>query len=133
MEHYLFLSSRDSLQYHKSNHWSDFTVELNQDLFLEGRWEVALLDVTCDVKISHHVTLCCDLSSQSWIMDRFAPVLRSFYATEGHFTINFPVPYYIRSHACTVKRMRVYMLGDAASLGSFTDQPLMCTLHLKQR
>ena len=113
MEHYLFLSSQDSLQYHKSNHWSDFTVELNQDLFLEGRQEVALLDLTCDVKTPRHVTLCCDLSSPSWIKDQFAPMLRSFYATEGYFTINFPVPYYTKSHACTVKRMR--MLGDASS------------------
>ena len=132
MEHYLFISSKDSLQYHKSNHWSDFTVELNQDLFLAGLWKVALLDVTCDVVKSHHVTLCCDLTSPSWINDRLAPVLRSFYATEGQATINFPFPYYIRTHACSVKRVRLYMLNDTAWLGSFTDAPLTCTLHLKQ-
>ena len=133
MEHYLFLTSRDSLQYHKSNHWSDFTVELNQDLILEGRWKVALLDVTCDVKKSNQVTLCCDLISPSWIKDGLAPVLRSFYASEGYFTINFPFPYYIKTHACTVRRVRLYMLDDVESLGSFTNRPLTCTLHLKQQ
>lgn len=132
MEHFLFLSSNDSLNYHKSNQGTDFTIELNQDLFLEGRWKVALMDFTCDVKSSGHVTVCCDLVSSSWIKDGYESVLRSFYATEGHFTSDFPFPYYIKSHASSVKRVRVYILNDAASFASFMNEPLKCTLHLKR-
>ena len=133
MEHFLFLSSNDSLNYHKSNHWADFTIELNHDVRLEGHWKVALLDFTCDVKASGKVTVCCDLCSPSWINDRYEPVLRSFYAQEGYFTINFPFPYYFQSHACAVKRVRVYILTDTTSSASFTNRPLQCTLHLKKQ
>ena len=133
MEHYLFLSSKDSLNYHKSNHSADFTVELNHDLLLEGQWKIALLDFTCDVKQSDHVTVCCDLCSPSWINDRYMPVLRTFYVTEGLLTTNFAFPYYINTHSSTVKRVRLYMLSETDSLPSFTDEPLRCTLHLKQQ
>lgn len=133
MEHYLFLSSNDSLNYHTSNHSVDFTVELNRELLLEGRWKLALLDLTCDVIKSSHVTLCCDLCCPSWIYDQYLPVLRSFPVTTGVFSPNFAFPYYIESHASSVKRLRLYIISDTGFPSSFIDGPLRCTLHLQQQ
>lgn len=133
MEHYLFLSSNDSLNYHKSNHWADFTVELNQDFLLQGEWEIALLDFTCDVTNSGHVTIFCDLCCPSWMNGHYLPVLRSFYASDGHFTSNFTFPYYIGLHSSSFKRLRLYILRERGSSVSFTDEPLRCTLHLKRQ
>lgn len=133
MEHYLFLSSKDSLSYHKSNTSADFTVELNQDLFLEGRWKIGLLDLTCEVKTSGYVTFCCDLCSTSWINDGYLPVLRSFYASKGIFTSNFAFPYYIDCQTSFVKRLRLYILCETGSLTPFEDFPLSCTLHIKRQ
>ena len=133
MEHYLFLSSNDSLNYHKSNHWADFTVELNQDILLGGEWEIALLDFTCDVTNSGQVTVCCDLCRPSWMNGHYLPVLRSFYATEGRFASKFTFPYYIGLHSSSFKRLRLYILRSRGSSVSFTEEPLRCTLHLKRR
>ena len=79
-EHFLFLSSNDSLKTYTTNKPYDFTVSLPSRLRLEGGgWLCALIqgsfcmttpDSSCKV-----IIFMCDLVQQSYIRDQFLPVL----------------------------------------------------------
>lgn len=132
MEHYLFVSSDNSLNYHPSNSASDFTVELSQDIKLEGDWKIALLDFSCDSAGRDYLRVCCDICFPSWLDDQYMPVLRSFPISEGFTSRVFAFPYYIPIHCHSLKRIRVYIIGDNTSEAALRSTPLKCTLHLKK-
>lgn len=132
-EHFLFLSSRDSLKYHPSNNPIDFIIELNQNIELKGEWKIALLDLTCESDSREHLTICCDLCTPSWVDNQYLPVLRSFPVSKGRVVVRFGFPFYIKTHSISVKRFRIYIIGESNSFTSLTKEPLRCTLHLKKQ
>ena len=78
-DHYFFLSSRDSLFYQKENKPYDFTVELNETIYLKGLWEIALCDINLNTNLTDSAYVLSDICDQSYVLNSSEPVIRLIY------------------------------------------------------
>lgn len=130
MEHFLFVSSSDSLNYFPKNSPRDFTIELNKELNLEGNWKMAILDIWLESSKRDYLNICCDISEPSHAQD--CPIVRRLWAGEGEIEERFSFPYYLPVHTKSLKRFRTYIKGTQGDLASLSNKPLKCTFHLKK-
>ncbi len=142
-EHFLFLSSKDSLSSHPANKPHDFTVALPYRVRLEGGdWSCALLQgsfcmttpgATCKILV-----FLCDLVQQSYIRDKFLPVLDMAHQEKKKRTPNqlFEIanPLYHPITRNYIDSIRVW-IKDEGTLEACTDlkEPVRCILHLKKQ
>ena len=87
---YFFLSSRDSLFYHKENKPYDFTVELNETFNLKGLWEIALCDINLNANLTESVYVFSDICDQSYVLNSSERVIRLIYPS-GSSMFQLPI------------------------------------------
>ena len=132
-QHYLYLSSHDSILEHPGNKASDFIVELNQPLVLQGQWEVAVLEFNSQInsKGLRYVLLMCDFCESSFIVGEWQPLLRKV-SLKKRLINPFCPPYYVEIGPKRLERVRIYLKSETLEPLSFDSGSLECTLHLKR-
>ena len=128
--YYFHLSSEDSKNFHPSNTPLDFTVELPAPLYLEGEWEVALLDIDFDDWLSD-LYVFCDMCKHSVYEGILQPVLRRV-PKFGLDTMPQYVPVQV-TYSCYLKKIHVYIKESTLTDGSYLTKPTTCTLQLRKR
>ena len=133
---FLFLSSDESYDIHKSNTASDFVVELSKLYTLTGKWEIALTEIHIPSQPTSvkKVVVMCDLCEYSSIKNSLHPVLRKMpiFAKKRNNVV-FPFPYYFPIIQGEFSRVRVTIRDEDLKKLTFTfGQPVRCVLHIKQ-
>jgi hypothetical protein len=138
-EHYLFLSSQDSLAYFPNNKAHRFTVKLPGTLKLSGHWKCAMMEVVYVPQFEgekpKELYLCCDLVQESYGSNSMLPILRkvSVPTALGNKTVlTFPQNYYFNVSQEEVQYVQIYVKDQKLQDPSLMQEPLSCTLHLVQ-
>ena len=136
-EHYLFVSSGDSLAYFPDNRTGCFSIKLPGTLKLEGSWKCALTELVYVPQFTgerpKEIYVCCDLVQDSYGSDSMLPVLRkvSVPTALGTKTVHtFPQNYYFHVTRKEIQYINVYVKDQKLDDLSFIQEPLSCTLHL---
>ena len=151
---YLFVSSKDSDQFHPDNKYFDFIVELGREYDLSdsgyaktrNRWSVALVEIKLeDINSSDPPTLpeevfiLCDLILPSFIQGTERNILRSVGITGSGQLISTHQPYYITLNRLSFARLKISLLDkDLQRLTEKNGWPikedwkLTCTLHFQK-
>lgn len=136
-EHYLFISSQDSLAFFPNNKTHRFTIKLPGILKLSGTWKCALVEMTYFPQFSgerpKQIYLCSDLVHESYGSDSMLPVLRRIpvpTALNSKATLTFPQNYYFPVSREEVQYVHIYLKDQKLQNPSFVAEPFTCTLHL---
>jgi hypothetical protein len=136
-EHYLFLSSQDSLAYFPNNKAHSFTVKLPGTLKLSGHWKCAVVEMVYVPQFQgekpKQLYLCCDLVQESYGSNSMLPILRKVSVPSAISTktvLTFPQNYYFDVSQEEVQYIQVYAKDQTLRDPSFMQEPLTCTLHL---
>ena len=131
-QHYLYLSSKNSLDVHPENSAFDFINELPTVLELEGRWDVALIELSTDFKPQGDIAILCDLCEPSLIKESWQPLLRKVPVKGKRFNRTYVLPYYTDVSHFTLKRVRVYIRDVNLNHFAVNEGSFECTLHLRR-
>ena len=136
-EHYLFLSSEDSLDYFPENRAGRFSIKLPGTLKLEGRWKCALTELVYVPQFigekPQEIYVCCDLVQESYGSDSMLPMLRKVSvptAIGSKTALTFPQNYYFSVSRTEIQYINVFAKDQKLNDPSFVQEPLSCTLHL---
>ena len=138
MEHYLFLSSTDSLTYYPENTPEYFTVNLEQSLCLRGVWKVALTDINIELNFNSprrpsHLELMVNICQPSFIYGKYLQTVRRLYIppkTQSLYEV-FPSPYYFNLKEAEFRSVTVNVLDQNLQASKLTGE-INFTLHLKR-
>ncbi len=139
MDRYLTLRSTDSLELYPGNTPYNFRVNLNEPLYFEKQWMVALCDITIqnwavnkrgDCK---DIYVCSSMCVPSFVGESQEPLLRRIclrgIKRERHFA--FPHLYYIPLKVQHLQSLDLYIKEANGESASFLTGPVSVTLHLK--
>ena len=136
-EHYMFLSSRDSLEFFPENKAHSFEVKLPGTLKLEGRWKCALTELVYVPQFTgerpKQIYVCCDLVQDSYVADSMLPIMRKVAvptAIGTRTSLTFPQNYYFPLARNEIQYINVYVKDHNLNAPEFSQEPLSCTLHL---
>ena len=151
---YLFVSSNDSVQYHKDNNYHDFIVELDREYDLRSaqtfrnrsQWCVALVEISLEnmqnnisPRIKDDVLVLCDLIRPSYIKSTERRILRPISSNSSGRIASLFQPYYIELDTLTFSNIRITLLDKQlkklSSLDGWPDEKtfsLSCTLHFQK-
>ena len=104
---FIYLSSTDSPEFYPQNEPYEFTVELPENLNLEGNWHCALLSFSQPV--SDDVTIFCDILDYSFIQNTYKPVLHQISEQDIYFS-DFPNLHYMKVKDSSIKRIKISIL-----------------------
>ena len=132
-QHYLYLSSQDSILQHPGNKPHDFIVELGEPLVLEGQWEVAVLEINpqLNAKGIKYALLMCDFCETSLVAGEWQPLLRKV-TLNKRIVKPFCPPYYVEIPQRRLERVRLYLKSENLESLSFGSGTLECALHLRR-
>lgn len=145
-QHYLYLSSDDSMNYFPNNSHSDFHVKMiNPSIFQCNQlcgiisfqfYDSILLDnQTVANNTSLNMYVCSDICQQSFVNDNMLPVLTRFNVKVNNDSalkeIMISNPIYIPIVQFFKQDIHLYIKGDENRSISLTKGPTKLTLHLK--
>ena len=136
-EHYMFLSSQDSLEYFPENKAHRFGIKLPGVMHLEGRWKCALTELVYFPQFTgerpKELYVCCDLVQDSYVADSMLPVMRKVAvptAISTKTSLTFPQNYYFPVSRKEIQYINLFVKDHGLKDPSFAQEPLSCTLHL---
>ena len=136
-EMYMFLSSRDSLEFFPGNRAHRFEIKLPGPLRLEGRWKCALTELVYFPSFTgdrpKQIYVCCDLVHDSYVADTMLPVVRTVpvpTAISTKTSLTFPQNYYFSLSRTEIQYINVFVKDQDLNDPEFSQEPLSCTLHL---
>ena len=141
-QHYLYLSSENSLDVYPYNSPGNFYCKLPQPLQLQGHWEVALLQIQymnayyAGTKTPRNLFVCTDICTESTLGSQKISVLKRVNNTNSaadqpiESEINHVT--YVSVQQENVDVLRIYIKDDAGKLVVFSQGPLLVTLHLRR-
>ena len=138
-DHYLFLSSQDSIDVRKNNDPSEFYIELPKPYALQGYWDCGLTEISFTTKFtprSKRLYLCCDLVEESYVNDTLRPILRNVEVQSRYGklkSIEFVRPLYVKIRSQHFQKVRLYLLDESLLPVQFETNDLHCVLHLRKR
>ena len=139
MDHILCLRSNQSDLYYPNNTPYHFKIFLNKPLFLEGDWQIALLDFYSEEKISvskknrHELYIFCDACMGVNISNNQFSLLRRIFPTPDktwNYIFSTPV-YYLPVKKNEIRELEFHIKDENGQDATFLKQPLSCTVHFK--
>lgn len=133
---YIFAESGKGL--HKENDPADFRIDLGTTLQLDGKWEIALLDIDLPTMTKKYqpmyITLFSNICSESIDDGVQRPILYRLFKSSFRSGKAWSIenPRYIPLSASSVRTIRVYLLDHRREKPSFQQGRTTCTLHLKK-
>ena len=136
---YMYISSRDSTNYHPSNEASKFTVELSEPINLNGSWEVSLVDLIYfqgfNTSKPIFFIIYSDICEESFMNNTKLPILHRCYVgneTNKFVQESFSNNCYKRIKIHDISRIELNIKSETGNQVSFKQEPLWCTLHFRQ-
>ena len=151
---YLFISSKDSLQFHKDNCYHDFIVELGREydvtpsqLFRSrSNWSVALVEIKLESdvgepspQIKDDLLVVCNVVSPSFIKGTERRILRPLPVGKSGQLLSLAQAYYMSLSTTCFSRLHITLLDkDLNKLKAEEGWPeeaehtLSCTLHFQK-
>ena len=135
---YLYLDSRDSLNFHPTNTPGDFIVTLTKRYILSGCWECALLEMTMhfsdDVSPSR-LYVCCDIIEDSYVRNTTLPILRAQDVTAEQLFVHntYTHPIYLKISKQDIPDIRIYVRNDRLQTGQSNLEHFNCVLCLREK
>ena len=126
-----FLSSRNSLFYHKENKPYDFIVELNEIFNLKGLWEIALCDINLNPTLTESIYVFSDICDQSYVLNSSEPVIKLVYPSGSSTSYSFTNRYYLPIKQKTLNRIRIYIRDRDMNSVSRLSEDIQLTLHAR--
>ena len=129
MKHiYLYAKSSDSLSFHPLNNVNDFTIELPETMYLEGKWVIALTELYIQNEVTHPLYIYCDLCEQSILNGYLQPILKVIYPD----CVQFSNLHYVAVKNISFKRLRIYIKGGVSGREDVLAGESYLSLHLTQ-
>ena len=133
--YYIYASREDSQDRHPENKYGDFIVELPETLYLEGPWEIGLLEATYNQNVHKEITspmgtdilMFCDLCRESFVRGKRLPILRKLEKSR-----TFEAPIFKRVKSGATQRIRLYMTDYDLNPISISAWKIKCTLVLRR-
>ena len=118
---FLYVGWQDSLEFHPFNRPNDFIVDLPKNLLLQGKWEVALMDIK--VRSQKKSTFCvlADFCEESFLKGRRVD------GKEAQYTL----PYFVKTNKAEVRSIRLSILDQ--NLKPYQLSDIECTLYLRKK
>ena len=130
---FIFLSSEDSLSYHKDNVPSNFIVELKERHQLIGEWEVGICYFFCSENISQKCYIFSDIVDYSYVRNSLEPLLRTLIPSSPSSSYIFPKIFYFPIKVNSLSRIRIYIKDNQLRLLSTLTAAVTVTLHFRKR
>ena len=133
MDFYIHLQSGDSRAYFPGNKASRFTTKLPETLHLEGRWKVALCEISYPkMRNPTKMTVCGDMCGETIVGEKRLPLLRIIDAKKKN-SLSFNPVYYMPVRVQEMDRISIEI--NTADTGEEMEFPTSgvtsCTLHFK--
>ena len=133
---YIYGSSAKDL--YEENEPDTFRINLGTTLDLEGKWEMALMDIdlprlTTNYK-PQYITLYSSVCTSSIIGAAQRPILYRFFKSDLRYTkaLNITTPRYVPLNTDSLPVIDIYLLDDKGEKPSFQKGQTTCTLHLRK-
>jgi hypothetical protein len=135
---YIFLTSDDSLNLYPDNKPSSFTIDLGNNINLQGEWECALKEITYHINedLPQTVYVLCNKCEQSYARNTYMPILRRLHfplADEGLFTDTLYEPFYMKVIDNNLSNITISIRGHDDADVNFDYHSIKCVLHFKKK
>ena len=125
---HLFLHSKDSLDNHPNNFAFDFTIDLQDILYLEGYWECALREIKLsNNQISGDYYLFTDICVDSYLLNNYLPVIRQFSTSQI-----FQNSYFFKVNRKEISTIRLYIKNQNLETPSIELDSVSCVLSFRK-
>jgi len=137
---YIYLDSRDSIEYFPNNRADSFTVRLarNTQFSPYGQWFVTIADINLPPLQPNYkpefLVLYSDICAPSIYGGGLKQVLHRIYYRDLHLSrpIVFNPPRYKKVSTESLSTIHLYLLDEEGNPPSFMRGSLVCTLHIKK-
>ena len=135
---YIYIDSDKNQDVFPENRNNDFRIKLPKELRLQGKWEVALIEVDLP-KITNdydpkYFILCTPACTENAFNDSLKPILRRVYRDQirQNKHIHYEKPIYVPIIVDSLDIFHLYIRDDQNEPPSFQNGPSYCVLHLRQ-
>ena len=134
MDHVILVRSNQSNAYFPNNTTYSFKTYLNKPLYLNGEWEIALLDIHIEDKITknnrHELYLCCDVCTGVYVFCSQHSLLRRIFPAANNTWSNiFSVPIYLPVKNSVICELEFYIKDENGEDASFIKKKKTFVLH----
>ena len=143
-QHYIYISSTDSLNIYPTNSPGQFYCKLPQPLNLKGLWECSLIQLQfvnsyfAGTEPPKCFYVCSDICTESVLLERKIPVIRRISNIYGPEMLNQTVEVdiknliYIPVICEYVDVIQIYVIDDSGKPIVFSEGPVRITLHIRR-
>jgi len=134
---FITLTSENNGIYKNSN--SNFKVELDQPLYIQTQYEVALVDITLNTgnyekKEEGMLFVTTNVCEEQHFNSTRIPLLRHFYAAKSRiYQYEFNKPHYIPVKHGILGTIEIMIRDKQGETTSFLHDTTYCTLHFRKR
>ena len=134
---YIYGDSRKNI--YQDNESDSFRIDLGTSLELDGKWEIAVLDIDLptmkkEANIPMYVTLFCNVCEISCVDSSQKPVLYRMYKSDFRAgnSLRITTPRYVPISSKSLRTLDIYILDHNGEIPPFTPGVTTCTLHLRK-
>ena len=139
-DHILFIRSDSSNSFYPENKPFHFKVNLGEPLYLEGNWEIALLDfysnekITMTKKNTHELYIFCDLCTDvSLFQNQYSLLRRIFPTSQKTWNNIFSRPVFVPVKKTEIRDLEIHIFDENGEEASFLSSHLSCTPQIRTR
>ena len=139
MDHFLFVSNRDSQDYYSSNRPDFFTINCEQSICLPGNWKVAITEINVVLAFEtrarpNYLGITVDFCSPSYVSGNYRQILRKLQLEPDSnlYSVIFSKPYYFKVNVPEINKFMVSVINEDLALSGLAGE-LSFTLHLKKQ
>ena len=136
---YVYLNSASCKKYFSSNTSTSFRILLSKPIYLQGYWEVGLIDADFPNLQPNYdpdfITINSHICEESISDDSLLPILCRIYKAElkrSQRPLRILQPVYIPINTENLSSIDMYLKDDSGNSPSFGKGSLICTLHFRQ-
>ena len=139
-DYILFVRSDQYSSFYPENRPFHFKVHLHEPLYLEGKWEIAILDFYSDERISsvkknrHELYIFCDVCTNvSLFRNQYSLLRRIFPTNSNNWNNIFSLPIYLPVKKTEIRDIEIHIFDENGVEALFLSNPLSCTLRIRSR
>lgn len=137
---YLYLNSKDSVDFSGEQNTSDFLVHFQTAYELDFGWSCALTDLTISHNFlprSKRLYFCCNILGDTFVRNKHIPVIRNIEITTGLRQTEQHITYsnlqYVPLTTYSFNSIHIFLRDEDLNPVTFArDQDLHCVLHFKK-
>lgn len=132
-QHVFFVKSTDSLGIFPNNTASDFTIELPELLYLKGKWECSLYEISFTENLVKDIIVCSDIVENSIIANSKHQVLRVIAQPSTAIRhVSFSQLLWLPVSRDQIKRFRIFIKDNTTLESTFISGTVKCTVVVRK-